>query len=87
MRQTASVVSYGFHTWGVIRAVNEASGKGEQRMEQVADAVDLPLSQVALAVDFYASNPDAIDRRIETDEREAERIRSQVERREQLLSS
>lgn len=73
--------------WEVIRAVNEAPGKGEQRMEEVAEAVDLPLAEVRLAVDFYSSNPDAIDRRIETDEREAQRIRTLVERREHLLSS
>ena len=73
--------------WEVIRMVHEAPGNGERRMEEVAEAVDLPLSQVALAVDFYASNPDAIDRRIETDEREAERTRMLLERRERLLSS
>jgi len=73
--------------WEIVRAVREAKGRGEKRLHAVAAATALPLAQVRLAVDFYAAHPDEIDRRIEADEREADRIRELIERREQLLSS
>lgn len=73
--------------WEVIRDVRHASGRGDKRLSAVAQATGLTLAQVRLAVDFYTSNPDEVDSRIEADEREAERVRALIERRERLLSS
>lgn len=73
--------------WEVIRAVGAARGRGEKRLRVVADSTGLALSQIRLAVDFYTAHPDEIDRRIEADDREAERIRERINRREHLLSS
>jgi hypothetical protein len=72
--------------WEIIRNVRTASGRGDKRLRAVADSAGLALTQVRLAVDFYAAHPDEIDRRIEADDRAAERIRGLIERREQLLS-
>ena len=73
--------------WEVIRDVRHAKGRGDKRLATVATSAGLAIPQVRLAVDFYTSNPDEIDRRIEADEREAERVRTLIERRERLLSS
>ncbi len=73
--------------WEVVRAVREASGSGEKRLNDVADRTGVPVSGIRLAIDFYASHPDEIDQRIEADSREADRIRELIDRREQLLSS
>ena len=72
--------------WELIRAVRTAEGRGEKRLQAVADATGLPVSQIRLAVDFYAAHPGEIDERIEADEREAERVRQRITRRERLLS-
>jgi hypothetical protein len=82
----AALVS-GPDVWEVVRAVSEAKGRGEARLHSVAEAHDLPLARARLAVEFYAAFPEEIDERIEADERAAERIREQIDRREQLLSS
>lgn len=73
--------------WEIVRAVRDTKGRGEKRLRAVADATGVPLSQVRLAVDFYAAHPAEIDQRIEADNREAERIRELINRREHLLSS
>ena len=73
--------------WEVIRDVRHARGRGDKRLASVAATTGLPLSRVRLAVDFYAANPDEVDHRIEADERESERVRTLIERRERLLSS
>jgi len=73
--------------WEVIRAVGTANGRGEKRLHAVADSTGLALSKIRLAVDFYSAHPDEIDRRIQADDREAERIRELINRREHLLSS
>ncbi len=72
--------------WEVIRSVRAAGGRGDKRLRAVAESTGLALSQVRLAVDFYAAHPDEIDRRIEADERAADRIRELIDRREHLLS-
>lgn len=73
--------------WEVIRTVSASRGRGEKRLRATAEAAGLPVSQVRLAVDFYAAHPAEIDERIEADDREAERVRQLITRRERLLSS
>jgi len=73
--------------WEIVRAVRDSKGRGEKRLRTVADATGVPLSQVRLAVDFYAAHPAEIDQRIEADNQAAERIRELINRREHLLSS
>lgn len=73
--------------WEVIRDVSHGTGAGETRLRSVAERGGLSVSEVRLAVDFYTEHPEDIDRRIEDDRREAERIRELIERREQILSS
>ena len=57
-----------------------------ERAQFLADEVGLPVESVLLAADFYAAHPDEIDHLIEANERAAEEIRSQLDRRERLLS-
>lgn len=73
--------------WEIVRAVSEAKGRGETRLRAAANAHDLSLARARLAVEFYAAFPNEINKRIEADERAAERIREEITRREQLLSS
>jgi hypothetical protein len=73
--------------WEVIRTVSASRGRGEKRLRAAADAAGLPVSQVRLAVDFYSAHPTEIDERIAADDREAERVRELISRRERLLSS
>lgn len=73
--------------WEIIRDIGQAKGRGEKRLQTVADQTALPVSRLRLAVDFYTAYPDEIDERIEADEREAERVRQIIDRRTQLLSS
>ena len=82
----AALVS-GPDVWEVIRDVRHAKGRGDKRLASVAKAAGLTLAQVRLAVEFYTSNPDEIDHRVEADGREAERVRTLIQRRERLLSS
>jgi hypothetical protein len=73
--------------WEIVRAVAQAKGRGEARLLAVAKAHDVPLARARLAVEFYAAFPGEVDERIEADERAAQRIREEITRREQLLSS
>lgn len=73
--------------WEVVRLLREAPGKGDARLRAAAGQTGLSVPQLRLAIDFYAERPDEVDGRITADEREAERVRSAVQRREQLLSS
>lgn len=73
--------------WEIVRAVKEARGSGENRIERTADRIGLPHTVVRLAVDFYVAFPQEIDERIAADERAAERVRESIARRERLLSS
>lgn len=73
--------------WEVIRDLRGWSGRGMERIERLAEELELPVSMVSLAADFYSSFPEEIDARIEANEQAAEQIRRQIEQRENLLSS
>ncbi len=73
--------------WEVIRDLRNWPGRGMERVERLAEDLDLPVSMVSLAADFYSAFPVEIDARIEADEQAAEQIRRRVEERENLLSS
>ena len=73
--------------WEVIRDLRGWSGRGMERIERLAEELELPVSMVSLAADFYSSFPEEIDARIEANERAAEQIRRRIEQRENLLSS
>lgn len=73
--------------WEVVRAVKDSTGQGEKRLRAAAEASGLAVSQVRLAVDFYAAHPAEVDERIALDEREAVRVRRLITERERLLSS
>lgn len=73
--------------WEVIRDLRHWPGRGMERVERLADDLDLPVSMVSLAADFYSAFPVEIDARIEENERAAEEIRRRVQQRETLLSS
>jgi len=55
--------------WEVIRDVRAAAGRGEARIRRVAADAGLAESQVRLAVDFYGAFPEAIDGRLDAEER------------------
>lgn len=73
--------------WEVIRDLRGWSGRGMERIERLAEELELPVSMVGLAADFYSTFPEEIDARIEANEQAAEQIRRQIEQRENLLSS
>ena len=72
--------------WEVARDLAHAPGQGMERVENLAAEVCLPVASVLLAADFYAAFPGEIDALIEADERAAEEVRHQADRRERLLS-
>ena len=73
--------------WEVIRDLRGWSGRGMERIERLAEELELPVSMVSLAADFYSAFPEEIDARIQANEQAAELIRRQIEQRENLLSS
>ena len=73
--------------WEVIRDLRHWPGRGMERVERLADDLDLPVSMVSLAADFYSAFPVEIDARIEAAEQAADQIRHRIEQRENLLSS
>ena len=73
--------------WEVIRDLQGWSGRGMERIKRLAEELELPVSMVSLAADFYSSFPEEIDARIEANEQAAEQIRRRIEQRENLLSS
>lgn len=81
-----AALASGPDVWEIVRAVRRTPGKGEPRMQKVAEETGLRLEQVRLAVNFYSAYPDEIDARIAADETAADEIRVMLDRREQLLS-
>ena len=73
--------------WEIIRDLRGWSGRGMERIERLAEELDLSVSMVGLAADFYSAFPEEIDARIEANEQAAEQIRRRIEQRENLLSS
>ena len=73
--------------WEVIRDLRHWPGRGMERVERLAEDIDLPVGLVSLAADFYSAFPDEIDARIEANEQAAEEVRRRIEQRENLLSS
>ena len=73
--------------WEVIRDLRHGPGRGMERVERLAEELDLPVNQVSLAADFYSAFPDEIDARIEADDQAAVQLRRRAEQRETLLSS
>ena len=73
--------------WEIIRDLRDWSGRGMERIERIAEELELSASMVSLAADFYSAFPEEIDARIEANEQAAEQIRRRIEQRENLLSS
>jgi hypothetical protein len=72
--------------WEIVAEVQRTRATGQRRVRRVADTLRLPITQVRLAIDFYAGHPEEIDERISASERAAERLRESIARREHLLS-
>jgi hypothetical protein len=70
--------------WEVVRDVRAAPGRGHAKIRRVAAEAGLSEGQVRLAVDYYSAFPEEIDGRLALEEREAERLREHVARRERL---
>ncbi len=73
--------------WEIIRDLRGLPGRGMERIERIAEELELSVNMVGLAADFYSTFPEEIDARIEADEQAAEQIRHRIEQRENLLSS
>ncbi|MXZ85843.1 MAG: hypothetical protein F4Z02_09345 [Acidimicrobiia bacterium] len=61
--------------WEIIRDLRGLSGRGMERIERLAEELELSVSMVGLAADFYSAFPEEIDARIEANELAAEQIR------------
>ena len=72
--------------WEVVRAIQHASGQGEDRLRDVAEELGIPISRLRLAVDFYVAFPEEIDERIAADARAAAVLQKLIERRDRLMS-
>lgn len=72
--------------WEVVRAIQHASGQGEERLRNVAEELGIPVSRLRPAVDFYISFPEEIDERIAADARAAPLLHDVIERRDRLMS-
>jgi hypothetical protein len=72
--------------WEVVRDIQRASGREEQRIKRVAQETGLPVGFVRLAIDFYVAFPAEVDARILADRRAADHERELIGRRERLLS-
>ena len=81
-----AALASGPDVWEIVRAVRRTPGKGERRLQRVAEETGLGPDQVRLAINFYSAYPEEIDTRIDADESAADQIRVMVERRERLLS-
>lgn len=86
MGRRASLVG-GPDIWEVVRDLKHTPGRGNKRIQRLAEEVGVSTSRITLAADFYAAHPDEIDRAIAADERAAATARRLVDRREKLLSS
>ncbi|MGH9190686.1 MAG: ribbon-helix-helix protein, CopG family [Acidimicrobiales bacterium] len=71
--------------WEIVRAVRDTPGNGEERIRSLAHQVDLPISRVRSALDFYGAFPTEIDLRIEADELAMDRVRHLTDRRDRLI--
>ncbi|CAN5753988.1 hypothetical protein BH23CHL8_BH23CHL8_20840 [soil metagenome] len=71
--------------WEVVRAVRASQGRGEARVQRVAQETEIPERLVHLAIEFAAAYPDEVDERIRLDEEAAEHLRGHVRARERLL--
>lgn len=72
--------------WEIIRDVQRAEGREEQRIKRVAGEAGISPALVRLAIDFYVAFPSEVDERIVANQRAADREREMVGRRERLLS-
>ncbi|MEX2555088.1 MAG: ribbon-helix-helix protein, CopG family [Actinomycetota bacterium] len=79
-------VAGGPDVWEIIRDLQRASGREEQRIRRVAHETGLAPALIRLAIDFYVAFPDEIDERMVVDQRTADRQRELVDRRQRLLS-
>ncbi len=70
--------------WEVIRDVRATPGRAEAKIRRVAADAGLTVSQVRLAVDYYAAFPAEVDTRLATEDRAAAQLRELVARRERL---
>lgn len=72
--------------WEIVRDLRHAPGQGMDRVEQLAAEIALTADRVRLALDFYAAQPEEIDRRITADDEAAAHARRSIDHRERLLS-
>ena len=77
--QRAGLVG-GPDVWEIIRDLRGWPGRGMERIERLAEKLDLSVSMVGLAADFYSAFPEEIDARIKANEQVAEQIRRPDER-------
>ena len=70
--------------WEIVRDVQGAPGRGEAKLRRVAGDAGLSVSQVRLAVDYYAAFPAEVDARLAAERRAADELAELVARRERL---
>lgn len=73
--------------WEVVRDLRSAPGRGLKRIENLAAEIDVPVSQVRAAADFYVEHPKEIDHLIALDKAAAQRAKRLIKSRERLLSA
>jgi len=73
--------------WEVVRDLRSTPGRGMKRIENLAAEIDVPVSQVRVAADFYVEHPTEIDHLIALDKAAAQRAKRLIKSRERLLSA
>ncbi len=80
-----AVVLGGPDVWQVIIAARGAPERGEALISALAERVGVPVGKVRVAIRYYAEYPEEVDRFIQMNEEEAERIEHVIERERRLI--
>jgi hypothetical protein len=80
-----AVVLGGPDVWQVIIAARGAPERGDALIAALAERIGVPVGNIRIAISYYAEYPEEVDRFIEMNEEEAERIERAVERERRLI--
>lgn len=82
-----AAVAGGPDVWEVVVGVRHATGRGDARIGEAAEAIDLPERLVRIAVNYATEHSDEIDARIALNDAAGERAHTLAEQRERVLAS
>lgn len=72
--------------WEVVAALRASSSRGEAAVAATAEEMDLSPAAVRIALDYYGSYPEEIDRQVDGNERAAEDAHAAWQAQQRLLA-